>query len=250
MTSPLFSIITITWNAEATIGVTLDSVQSQSCKSYEYIVIDGLSSDATLSLINDRKGLVAKLVSERDAGLYDAMNKGIDRATGEYLIFLNAGDTFYSAETLADIAQQIGDNRPDIIYGETALVDSNRQFLAMRRLQTPEVLDWHSFKHGMLVCHQAFIAKRTIVPHYNCDYRLSSDFDWCIRCMQRSKERYNTHLTLINYLNEGVTTRNMKQSLKERYHIMAHYYGQLPTAVRHLFFAVRYFWARLIRREG
>ena len=244
---PLFSIITITYNAAETIEPTFRSVVGQFFTDYEYIVVDGDSKDGTVDFLRSRKDCLAVFISEPDKGLYDAMNKGMHLAKGEYLIFLNAGDTFHSENTLADIAVSIGSSRPDVIYGETALVNDKREFLGMRRLKAPETLNWKSFRMGMLVCHQAFIAKRTLAPDYDLSYRFSSDFDWCIRCMKRAGTLWNTHLTLIDYLNEGVTTRNHKASLKERYNIMVKYYGRIPVMFLHLWFALRFYTAKWIK---
>ena len=248
METPLFSIITITFNAESTLRPTLESVAAQTYKGYEYLIIDGASRDATVELARQYP-CVSHIVSEPDRGLYDAMNKGIAAANGEYLIFLNAGDSLYAPDTLQKIADFIGENRPDIIYGETVIVDSERSFISMRRLKAPEKLTWKSFRMGMLVCHQAFIARRRLAPPYDLTYRFSGDFDWCIRCMKKADSIVNTHLTLINYLNEGVTTRNHKASLKERYHIMVKYYGRIPVMLLHLWFAVRYYTTRLRGRQ-
>lgn len=242
--SPLFSIITITYNAATTLPPTLRSVEQQSFKDYEYIVIDGASRDNTVELVK-QSPLATRLVSEPDKGLYDAMNKGIRMAVGEYLIFLNAGDSFHSDDTLQQIADAIGDNRPGVVYGETAIVDAERRFLMMRRLKAPEKLTWRSFEQGMLVCHQAFIARRDIAPEYDLQYRFSADVDWCIKCMKQTDELLNTHLTLIDYLNEGATTRNHRASLKERYAVMCHHYGSIPTFLRHIGFAFRYAIARI-----
>ena len=244
MSAPLFSIITITYNAATTLPATLRSVQEQSCRNYEYIVVDGASQDNTLSLV-EQCGLSVRLSSEPDKGLYDAMNKGMKMATGEYLIFLNAGDSFHAPDTLQRIADAVGDSRPGVVYGETAIVDSDRNFLMMRRLKAPEKLTWRSFTQGMLVCHQAFIARRDLAVEYDLQYRYSADVDWCIRCMKRTDELLNTHLTLIDYLNEGETTRHHKASLKERFRVMCHHYGTLPTLLRHIGFALRYAIARL-----
>ena len=183
---------------------------------------------------------MGKVVSEPDKGLYDAMNKGIGLATGDYLCFLNAGDTFLSANTLQEMVDTLPANKqPDVIYGETALVDAEGHFVRMRRLQTPEVLTWRSFRQGMLVCHQAFFARRELVPLYDLQYRFSADFDWCIRIMKQSHLLHNTHLTLVNYLDEGLTTRNQKASLKERFRIMAKHYGLFSTLLHHLWFVFR-----------
>ena len=133
---------------------------------------------------------------------------------------------------------------PDVLYRETELVDGEGPFVRMRRLATPEQLTWKSFRHGMLVCHQAFFAKRTLAPTYDTSYRFSADFDWCIRVMKQSKQLFNTHLTLIDYLSEGMTTQNHKASLKERFRIMCHHYGTCSTLLMHAWFALRLIWKR------
>ena len=250
MTQPLFSIITVTRNARETLKATLKSVTEQTYTNYEYIIVDGDSRDGTRELLDNYRKSINIWVSEPDNGIYDAMNKGLHLASGEYVIFLNAGDAFYSGETLKQIYHSIGCSRPDIIYGETALVDSSRNFIGMRRLKAPEQLSWKKFRMGMLVCHQAFIAKRSLAPEYNLQYRFSADFDWCIRCMKKAQTLFNTHLILINYLNEGTTTQHRKVSLKERFSIMTTYYGTFPVLVWHLWFAVRFTWARIFGKNA
>ncbi len=243
---PLFSIITVTYNAANTIEATLKSVAAQSFTNFEFIVIDGASSDNTLEQVK-QSGIANVIISEPDRGIYDAMNKGLSKSKGQYLIFLNAGDSFHSPHTLQQIATLIGDKRPGVIYGETAIVDHNRNFLRMRRLQAPENLSWKSFANGMLVCHQAFIARKEIAPSYYdfINYRFSADVDWCIRCMKQTNDLFNTHLTLIDYLNEGVTTRNRYKSLIERYRIMCKHYGYFSTFIRHIGFALRFAIAKI-----
>ena len=248
MERPLFSIITITFNAAGTLPATLRSVELQTFTDYEYLIVDGASTDGTVA-IAQHSAAVSSVTSEPDKGLYDAMNKGLRKARGCYLVFLNAGDAFHEPDTLQKIADSIEKNASDIVYGETALVDSERRFISMRRLQAPERLSVKSFRMGMLVCHQAFIVRREIAPEYDLRYRFSADFDWCIRCMQMAKTITHTHEVLIDYLNEGVTTANRKASLRERYEIMCRYYGTLPTFLRHLWFAVRFAFARFSGRE-
>ena len=248
MGRPLFSIITITFNAAGTLPATLRSVERQTFTDYEYLIVDGASTDGTVAIAR-HSAAVSSVTSEPDKGLYDAMNKGLRKARGCYLVFLNAGDAFHEPDTLQKIADSIEKTDPDIVYGETALVDSERRFISMRRLQAPERLSVKSFRMGMLVCHQAFIVRREIAPEYDLRYRFSADFDWCIRCMQMAKTITHTHEVLIDYLNEGVTTANRKASLRERYEIMCRYYGTLPTFLRHLWFAVRFAFARFSGRE-
>lgn len=239
---PTFSIITVTYNAAATIEATLLSVRQQTYRHFEHLIIDGASKDNTLYIIYKYKDNTIKVFSEPDKGLYDAMNKGIRMASCDYLCFLNAGDTFHEVDTLEKIANTISTTPhelPSILYGETAIVNAERQFLHMRRHKAPDVLTWKSFQQGMLVCHQAFLVKRTLAEPYNLQYKYSSDFDWCIRMMKKADVICNTHLILIDYLDEGMTTRHHKESLIERLRIMAKHYGWCKTIIMHLWFAIR-----------
>lgn len=238
--TPKFSVITVCYNAEATLEDTIQSVISQTYHHVEYIIVDGASKDRTMDIVNRYRERISVVVSEPDKGLYDAMNKGIRLATGDYLCFLNAGDSFHEDDTLQQMVHSIhGTRLPDVLYGETELVDHEGHFLRMRRLQAPEHLTWKSFRQGMLVCHQAFFARRDLVMPYDLRYRFSADFDWCIKIMKQSKVLHNTHLTLIDYLSEGMTTRNHKASLKERFRIMVRHYGWASTVAFHLWFVLR-----------
>lgn len=238
---PKFSIITITFNAAPVIGPTLQSVLAQSYKNYEYILVDGASKDDTVAVAKASGIRFAHIVSEPDKGLYDAMNKGIRLATGDYLCFLNAGDAFHSPDTLEKIVAAIADEEqlPDVLYGETAEVNEEREFVRMRRLQAPAQLTWKSFKQGMLVCHQAFYARRDIAPEYNLDYRLSADVDWCIKVMKRAKKMVNVELTVVDYLQNGLSLQNHRASLTERFKVMCSHYGVLSTVAHHLWFVLR-----------
>ena len=242
--TPRFSIITVTFNAEPFIRRTLESVACQTCKSYEYIIIDGASKDGTLKACEEYADFISQIVSEPDKGLYDAMNKGIYRAKGDYLIFLNAGDQFKDANTLQQVLDTVvssGDRWPDIIYGETEIVDDDNRFVRMRRLAAPEELEWTSFRSGMLVCHQAFWASRALAlaEPYDLAYRFSADFDWCIRVMKRSSYRLNCHLSTIRYLQGGMSIKNHRASLIERLRIMAKHYGWFDAIGMHLWFVWR-----------
>lgn len=238
--NPLFSIITVTYNAEATIQPTLRSISRQTCRLFEHLVIDGASTDNTLRLIEDSGIAETKVYSEPDKGLYDAMNKGLGLAKGEYVIFLNAGDSFHSPSTLQTIADGIMDNDfPGIIYGQTDIVDSMRRRIGERHLRAPEELSLKSFANGMLVCHQAFVALRRITGPFNLKYRFSADYEWCIKCLQHSRHNVYIPEVIVDYLNEGMTTANHRKSLIERFRIMCHYYGTIPTILRHIKFIFR-----------
>jgi glycosyltransferase involved in cell wall biosynthesis len=271
-----FSIITVVYNASKVLEKTLLSVINQTYNNIEYIIIDGGSADGTVDLIKQYRSGLYYWISEPDKGIYDAMNKGLRVATGDYVWFLNAGDTLQHHNIVTELAIKAESaGMPDILYGETDLMDSEGHVFAKRRLKAPRRLTWKSFSMGMLVCHQAFIAKRSIAPEFDLQYRFSADFDWCIRCLKKAgkigesvetgetgetpvganlrvypeENVYNTQLRLVNYLYEGATTANRKASLKERYHIMCRYYGAFPTRLRHLWFAIRSCWATLFKNN-
>lgn len=252
---PLITIATVTYNAEKTLGRTLKSVASQDYARIEHLIIDGCSKDHTLSLVqryveeNQARHNI-RLICEPDDGLYDAMNKALLYATGDYIVFLNAGDSLHDTDTISALVEQTGwekgNNRhPAILYGDTHLVDEEGHFLRRRRLTPPEELTPRTFLDGMRVCHQSFYVRTDIAKqeNYDLNYRYSADFDWCIRIIRRAKQRrfriVNTHLVLTDYLNEGMTTRNHRDSLLERFHIMAHYYGWPATIFKHFWFIIR-----------
>jgi glycosyltransferase involved in cell wall biosynthesis len=242
---PLFSIITVTWNAAATIGPTLESVQQQSSSDYEMLIIDGASTDDTLAIVRRASMVSLRVFSEPDKGLYDAMNKGIARARGRYIMFLNAGDTFADKTVLARLARLAAAN-PGVIYGQTQLVDSDRNFVGHRHLTAPKRLTAGSFLNGMVVCHQAFVARRDLVPLYDLQYKLSADYDWCIKVLRASTlNSYAGEAPIISYLADGMTTRHHRASLMERYRIMCRHYGTFRATLSHLGFIPRYLKRRL-----
>lgn len=246
---PTFSIITITYNAVRLVEQTLLNVLSQSYPNIEYIVIDGGSTDGTVDIIRRYESGLAYWVSEPDKGIYDAMNKGLQKATGDYVWFINAGDTLCSSDTVQSVVSKLQKRKalPDIIYGETNIVDEERRSLGLRRLRAPRKLSWKSFRMGMLVCHQSFIPKRAIAPSYDLQYRYSADFDWCIRCMKQARSFCDTHLTLSDFLDGGTSTTQRKASLRERYAIMCKYYGTFVTVLLHGWFAVRFYTAKCLK---
>lgn len=239
MSTPLISIITVTYNAALTVGRTARSVASQTFTDFEHIVVDGASRDDTIAEAR-REGVASmRIISEPDRGLYDAMNKGLRAARGEYVIFLNAGDKFHSPETLGEYARAAGEDA-DIIYGDTVIVDDLGTYLRPRHHSAPERLDVDSFQRGMLVCHQAFMVRREIAPQYDLQYRFSADYDWCINCMRRTTpERSHRLGVTIDYLADGLTGKNHIASLKERFRVMAAQYGAGTALWRHATFIPR-----------
>lgn len=231
--APLISIITITYNAAKVLPPTVDSIMAQSFRDFEHIVVDGASTDDILAIA--RRNPSARILSEPDRGLYDAMNKGLHLARGRYVLFLNAGDAFHSPDVLASYAERAKMD-DDIIYADTVIVNTERKVTGNRHHTAPQRLTFESFSKGMLICHQAFMVKRSLAPDYNLAYRFSADYDWTIRCIRNSNPDRNTNLNLIaiDYLSDGLTDKNHFKSLRERYRIMCNYYGSIPTLLHHI----------------
>ena len=244
--------VTVTYQAAKVLQRTLDSVLQQDYPEIIHLMIDGASTDGTLEMVNDyiersnaaNNGHKVLLMSEPDNGIYDAMNKGLRALDGDYVCFLNAGDFLPAPDTASRIVEAVSDN-PAVLYGDTDIVDAEGRFLHHRRLAPPEHLTWKSFRHGMLVCHQAFYARTdfAIATPYNQKYRYSADVDWCIRIMKAAAKEnvplLNLHMVVVNYTEEGQTTLHHRESLLERYRVMESHYGRISTFFMHCWFVVR-----------
>ncbi len=175
-----FSIVTVCFNAENDITKTIESVLLQSCKDYEYIIIDGASTDSTLDVVKSyahkfkEKGLSFIINSEPDSGIYDAMNKGIAMATGQWIIFLNAGDVFYNKDVLALVSKENLDSA-GVVYGNT-IFERNGYF----RYAVPPQLE--HFKIEMPICHQSVFVKTILMKDkpFNLKYKICADYDFLI----------------------------------------------------------------------
>lgn len=256
-----FTVVTITYNAAAVFGRTADSVMRQDYRGIEHLIVDGASNDGTKELAEAYKrksdsmgnGHEIRIISEPDKGLYDAMNKGLRLATGDYVCFMNAGDFFPDGGTLSLICSKArleeclsgGSELPAVLYGDTDWVDNDGKYISRRRLTPPEQLNWRSFRHGMLVCHQAFYARTDIARRtpYDLRYRHSADVDWCIRVMKEAERMslplVNVHATVADYQREGQSTKFHRASLMERFDVMRRHYGLLPTLAMHAWFVIR-----------
>jgi len=235
---PKISIITVVFNGESLIERTIKSVLEQTYTNIEYIIVDGLSTDRTLTIVEQYSSKIAKIISENDKGIYDAMNKGLKIATGDYVLFLNAGDELYANSTLTKVFENF--SNADVYYGNAAITNENGEQLADRRLTPPLQLTWKSLKYGMCVSHQSFIAKRALCDFYNLDYQISSDIDWVINVLKRSHKITNTQIYISKFLEGGASKQNQTKALIERFKIMVKHYGFFQTVSSHLYIMLRY----------
>jgi glycosyltransferase involved in cell wall biosynthesis len=235
----------------------MQSVLSQTFTDFEYLIVDGASTDGTQvilekyayqnSFLKADKKVDLKINSSRDRGIYDAMNKGLALAKGDFVLFLNCGDRFFGPKTLEKIAACIT-SETDILYGETMLVDDARNHIGTRTALTvqklPEKLTWRGLKYGMVVCHQSFLVKRPLAPFY-IDDNLAADIDWVIQCLKKAKTVTHTHTLISEYLMGGISKKRHRQSLKDRYAVLKSHYGLVPNFFNHIVITLRALWFKI-----
>ena len=247
MVNPKISIITVVYNSSKYLERTIISVINQTYKNIEFVIIDGGSTDGTIEIIKKFESSISYWISESDKGIYDAMNKGINAATGDYLWFMNSGDLIFDNDTLYNLIK-ISDNA-DIYFGETVIIDSENNILRKRRHPAPKNLTWRSFKYGMMVAHQSIIVKKSLAPLYDLNYKVSADIDWVMKCLKISKIIVNTELILSRYLLDGFSQKHLKTSLAERFAIMKKNYGLIPTLYFHIIIMFRLIGYKLFKKK-
>jgi len=234
--TPTISIITVVYNCVDLLPGTIESVIGQTYSNIEYIVVDGNSTDGTVAVIEKYTDQISQWISEPDKGLYDAMNKGLKMATGDFVWFMNAGDHLYALDT---VEKMINKWQPDtdILYGEVMLVNDDRQELGTRTATTKQKLTnplhWQDLAKGMVVCHQGFLPRRTIAPSY-IENNLTADIDWVIKCLKTSKRTTPTDMVLASYLVGGLSKQQHQQSLKDRYSVLKTHFGFWPNLWNHV----------------
>lgn len=241
--STVFSIITVVYNGSELLSGTIESVRRQTYPHIEYLVIDGGSSDGTVEIIRKYAAEMPNLhwISENDRGLYDAMNKGLQRATGDFVWFLNGGDHLHASDTVEKIAGFVSPET-DVLYGETQLVDDARQPIGtMSELSTralPLRLHWRDYLGGMLVVHQSFVPRRTLAPLY-MEGNLCADYDWCLRILKKSRQNVNAGEILCDYLMGGISKQRHRQSLRDRFLVMKKHFGLAAALLAHAWIFIR-----------
>lgn len=185
------SIITATYNSGKTIGDTLDSIAAQSHDDIEHIVVDGQSSDDTLSILDAHRRRIARLVSEPDRGIYDAMNKGIAIATGEIIGLLNSDDVFADRDSLREVATAMQDPEVDCCYGDLVYVDSGDLSRIVRYWKS-RPFEPGLFRKGWVPPHPTFYARRHVYERFgrfDLNYRLAADFELMLRFLEKHRIR-------------------------------------------------------------
>jgi glycosyltransferase involved in cell wall biosynthesis len=244
---PVLSVITVVYNNVKDIERTMLSVFSQTYPNIEYIIIDGKSTDGTMDVINKYKSKISQLVSEKDRGIYDAMNKALNITHGDYILFMNSGDEFYAPDTVAKVFATAPGG--DIYYGETEMINARGQSLGRRRHKAPQKFNWRGFKYGMSISHQAIYIKVGLLGPFDKRYKLSADIDWIIRAAKKAYKIVNTNMYVAKYQVGGMSKNKHLQSLSERFLIMCRYYGIIPTLFYHIVIFFKLFGYFVVNRR-
>jgi glycosyltransferase involved in cell wall biosynthesis len=232
-TFPKVSFITVVFNNKENLKKTLSAIRNQKYKNVEIVIIDGGSTDGTLEVISEYKDIISYSVSEKDSGIYDAMNKGIRAATGDYVWFMNSGDIPFDEGILVNVFK--GEKNGDVYYGDTEIVDDAGKSYGNRTLKVPpKELNWKKMINGMIVSHQSLIVRRTICVEYDLGYRFVADIDWAIKVLKKSKNAINTNLTLSKFLMGGYSRKYTIKSLKERFRMLCKHFSCIAVILNHI----------------
>lgn len=210
-----FSIITVVYNGQGCIEKTIKSVIGQSYSNIEYIIIDGSSEDETLNICDKYKDTIDVLVSESDSGLYDAMNKGITKATGDYIIFMNCDDRFHSPDVLEMIVQQMNSKGADFLYGDSFDVHNEED-----RINYKKSLPFIFRYYGMFTHHQSMFYKREIIQHhkirFNTEYKIAADYDFTLHFLRYAKKHQYFNFAISDFMLGGISENHFKLGKKEQ----------------------------------
>ncbi len=208
------TVITVCFNAANTLEKTIQSVKEQTYSDIEYIIIDGKSTDTTINIIEQYEKYVTCWISEPDKGVFDAMNKGLSLATGDYVIFMNAGDCFTEANVIENVVNYIANNKEiDVYHGD--IYRDNKSTQNIWR-DTPFYLNKKKLK-GMNICHQAIFTKLSTAKKYNFDtsYMVSADYNMMMQIFKNGGSFKYIPLNIAIYDTTGISTTNWKQTLIE-----------------------------------
>lgn len=206
------SIITVCFNSETTIKDAIESVVKQDYKNIEHIIIDGNSKDNTLNIINSYSHF-AKIVSEPDKGIYDAMNKGIELATGDIIGTLNSDDIYNSADVISRIVKAFTNQNFDILYGDLYYVKKHNINNIVRKWSSNNFTEG-SFRKGWHPPHPTFFVKKEVYNKYggfNLDFKLAADFELMLRFLEKFKIKSQyLNIPMVKMRLGGATNKNFK----------------------------------------
>ena len=215
------SVITVCYNAEASIGNTLKSVLDQTFKDFEYVIVDGASKDSTLKIIDgfkagfEEKGINLKVISEKDNGIYDAMNKAVRYCDGEWLIYMNAYDSFSDLDVLKDIFENNGFDGIDVIYGDSYRVKGDQKKLDIADKDLEALKDFKFF------CHQATFTRRKVFDEimFDAQFKICADFDFFLQAYLKGYKFHHESRVVCVYSVEGTSNKDYYNTIMDNYNV-------------------------------
>jgi glycosyltransferase involved in cell wall biosynthesis len=236
------SVITVTFQNLNGLEKTAFSLNQQTARDrIQWVVIDGGSTDGTSESIQHFIRPGDRWISEKDHGLYHAMNKGIDLSDGAFLWFLNAGDTCFDNTTTEHIIDNL--HGIDLLYGDTALLDKNGSYIGLRSRvssrKLPDKLSLSSMKYGMVVNHQSIILRKNYSAYFDQNYPVAADYNWLCEALKKNPYTKKHHSPISYFEEGGLSSQKKRDSWIERFHIMKRHFGFLPTTYMHFLFIFR-----------
>jgi len=219
-----FTLITVCYNAESCIEATIKSVVNQNYKKFEYIIIDGGSTDNTLKIIKKYKGDIDVIISEQDKGIYDAMNKGLSKARGQFVNFLNAGDKFCSNDILGLVEKEITKDIK-IISGDFNLFSNNTM---IKPIKTRKLI-LENLKKDFYACHQSIFIHKSIATNYDTSFKIKADYKWVLNALEQinNEQVCKMNIALVNYDANGYSNENFVNNLLELIRLHYQTFGTL-----------------------
>jgi len=207
------SVITVTFNSAATLQNTIDSLAIQDYPNIEYIIVDGNSTDDTLSIIQSNTDVVSKWISEPDTGLYDAMNKGIKMATGDVVGIINSDDFYHRADAISQIVKAFEESGKESVYTDIRFVNPDNLNKTVRYYNSKR-FKLHKFKRGIMPAHPTFFTYRENFEkfgYYRTDYKIAADFELLVRFLHKHKLGHHyLPIDMMKMRTGGLSTKSWK----------------------------------------
>jgi glycosyltransferase involved in cell wall biosynthesis len=211
----LLSVITVTFNAGKYLEETILSIVNQTFRDIEFIIIDGGSTDETIDIIKKYESKISYWTSEDDEGVFDAMNKGIDIASGKWINFMNAGDCFFEHDTLAKVASLLEKSNVEIVYGNTVI--KYDESYKKTKILSPDL----KFDFGLPFCHQSVFVRSDLYKSakFNTEYQIYSDYDFFLNCFKKKCAFSFVSEIIAIYNCGGLSSQRSLKHYKELYSI-------------------------------
>ena len=210
------SLLTVSYNSAATIRDTIESIRKQDYPAIEYIVVDGNSTDGTVDIVKEHSTFITRWISEPDRGIYDAMNKALQLATGEVVGILNSDDFYFSNNIISQVAAAFNEPQIDAVFGDLVFVDPDN---LQKTVRTYSSAKWNpsKFARGFMPAHPTFFVRRKYYEQFGLfktNYKIAADYELLIRFLYVNKLRYQyLPITMVKMRRGGVSSRNLRSNI-------------------------------------